>query len=306
MCPGIFRCLARSSARACIFAVNPHICGQGTQVWECETILFRDKEESSMKKRTLAAAGLAMIMAVSLAGCSTTVSVPDTVKVENVGDSSDGKITMDSSETVKIVPDMAKIVFAVRSEAKAADECQQKNTESLNSLTEYLKGQGIDEKSITTSGYYLNPRYDWSSNTRKLIGYEMQTEVTVSDVAVDQVGTLLSNGVGNGANEIYSVSYYSSGYDDAYAEALKKAVDLARTKAEALAEASGRTLGYVVSIEEYSDSQYGRYVDGGVNLKKESAVMAAAGAEDTAADMNVMPGEMEVSANIKIVFSMGD
>ena len=128
-----------------------------------------------MKKRTLAAAGLAMIMAVSLAGCSTTVSVPDTVKVENVGDSSDGKITMDSSETVKIVPDMAKIVFAVRSEAKAADECQQKNTESLNSLTEYLKGQGIDEKSITTSGYYLNPRYDWSSNTRKLIGYEMQT-----------------------------------------------------------------------------------------------------------------------------------
>ena len=50
----------------------------------------------------------------------------------------------------------------------------------------------------------------------------------------------------------------------------------------------------------------GRYVDGGVNLKKESAVMAAAGAEDTAADMNVMPGEMEVSANIKIVFSMGD
>ena len=252
-----------------------------------------------MKKRTLAAAGLAMIMAVSLAGCSTTVSVPDTVKVENVGDSSDGKITMDSSETVKIVPDMAKIVFAVRSEAKAADECQQKNTESLNSLTEYLKGQGIDEKSITTSGYYLNPRYDWSSNTRKLIGYEMQTEVTVSDVAVDQVGTLLSNGVGNGANEIYSVS-------DAYAEALKKAVDLARTKAEALAEASGRTLGYVVSIEEYSDSQYGRYVDGGVNLKKESAVMEAAGAEDTAADMNVMPGEMEVSANIKIVFSMGD
>ena len=100
------------------------------------------------------------------------------------------------------------------------------------------------------------------------------------------------------------MSYYSSGYDDAYAEALKKAVELARTKAEALAEASGRTLGYVVSIEEYSDSQYGRYVDGGVNLRKESVSMAA-GAEDAAADMNVMPGEMEVSANIKIVFSMG-
>ena len=258
-----------------------------------------------MKKRTLAATGLAVIMSVSLAGCSTSVSVPDTVKVENVGDSSDGKITMDSSETVKIVPDMAKIVFAVTSEAGKADECQQKNTESLNSLIDYLKGQGIDEKSIATSGYYLNPRYDWSDNTRKLIGYEMRTEVTVSDTAIDQVATLLSDGVENGANEISSVSYYSSGYDEAYAEALKKAVDLARTKAEALAEASGQTLGYVVSIEEYSDSQNGRYLDGGVNLPKESAVMEA-GSGNAAADMNVMPGEMEVNANIRIVFSMED
>lgn len=192
-----------------------------------------EKRRNQYEKRMLTAIGLSAMLAVSLAGCSTSVSVPDAVRVENVGDSADGKITMDSSETVKIVPDMAKIVFAVTSEAKKADECQQKNTEALNSLTEYLKGQGIDEKSITTSGYSLNPQYDWSSNTRKLIGYEMQTEVTVSDVTVEQVGTLLSGGVNAGANEIYSVSYYSSGYDDAYAEALKKAVELARTKAQA-------------------------------------------------------------------------
>ena len=258
-----------------------------------------------MKKRLFAVTCLSMMAAVSLAGCSTNAAPPYTVQVENTGDSSDGKITMDSSETVKIVPDMAKIVFAVNTEADKADDCQQKNTESLNALIEYLKGQGIDEKSISTSGYFLNPRYDWSENTRKLIGYEMQTEVTVSDVAIDQVGTLLSNGVGAGANEIYSVSYYSSGYDDAYAEALKKAVDLARTKAEALAEASGRELGEVVSIEEYSDNQYGRYIDGGVNLQKSSMAM-----EETAAagdvSMSVMPGEMEVDANIRVVFSMTD
>ena len=70
-------------------------------------------------------------------------------------------------------------------------------------------------------------------------------------------------------------------------------------------EASGRTLGDVVSIEEYSDNQYGRYIDGGVNLQKESVSMAA-GAENAVEDMNVMPGEMEVDANIKIVFSMVD
>ena len=70
-------------------------------------------------------------------------------------------------------------------------------------------------------------------------------------------------------------------------------------------EVRGRTLGDVVSIEEYSDNQYGRYIDGGVNLQKESVSMAA-GAENAVEDMNVMPGEMEVDANIKIVFSMVD
>lgn len=213
-----------------------------------------------------------------------------------MGDSSDGKITMDSSETVKIVPDMAKIVFAVTSEAQKADECQQKNTEALNSLTEYLKGQGIDEKSITTSGYSLNPRYDWSSDTRKLIGYEMQTEVTVSDVTVEQVGTLLSGGVNAGANEIYSVSYYSSGYDDAYAEALKKAVELARTKAQALAEASGRTLGCGQHRGIFGQPVRQMHRRRREPAEESVSVMAAE-TENAVEDMNVMPGEMEVDAN---------
>ena len=57
-----------------------------------------------MKKRMLTAIGLSAMIAVSLAGCSTSVSVPDTVRVENVGDSADGKITMDSSETEEYTP----------------------------------------------------------------------------------------------------------------------------------------------------------------------------------------------------------
>ncbi len=158
----------------------------------CETIPFRDKEESSMKKKNIGGGRFGDDNGSFSCGMQHDGVCAGYREGRKWGDSSDGKITMDSSETVKIVPDMAKIVFAVRSEAKAADECQQKNTESLNSPDRIPERTGIDEKSITTSGYYLNPRYDWSSNTRKLIGYEMQTEVTVSDVAVDQVGTLLS------------------------------------------------------------------------------------------------------------------
>ena len=43
-----------------------------------------------------------------------------------------------------------------------------------------------------------------------------------------------------------------------------------------------------------------------INKTKKESVSMAAGAENAVEDMNVMPGEMEVDANIKIVFSMVD
>ena len=92
----------------------------------------------------------------------------------------------------------------------------------------FLKDQGFEEKSIKTTGFSLDPRYDWSGNRQQLIGYEMNTQVTVTDVPIDQVGGLLSRTVESGANEIQSVIYFSSTYDEAYQEALQKAVELAK------------------------------------------------------------------------------
>ena len=166
---------------------------------------------------------------------------------------------------------------------------------------EYLKGQGVAETSIATSDFSLNPMYDWSGNARKLVGYEMRTQVEVSDVALDQVGSLLSQGVAAGANEIQSISYYSSTYDEAYADALARAVELAKTRASVLAEASGQELGYVINIEEYGDRQEGRYVTSNMSMK---SAPGAGAAEEAVMDMGVMPGEMEVTASIRIEFAL--
>lgn len=255
------------------------------------------------KRNSLAVIGCAVAGILLLSGCSSkvTAEVPDVIQVQNVEDSGEGTISLSSSETVEVVPDMAEVVFGITTEDKNAGTCQQKNTEQLNQLLEYLKGQGFEENSIKTSGFSLEPRYDWSRNERQLVGYEMTTSVTVTDVPIDTVGTVLTNGVANGANEIDSVSYFSSQYDEAYKEALAKAVELAKGKAEALAEASGRTLGGVKTIEEYSDSQYGRYVSAKFSSRATDAVAEEAGGM---MDMGVMPGEMQVTARINIVFEL--
>lgn len=256
-----------------------------------------------MKKMYGLAAGCVGMAAV-LSACTPQVStsVPGVIRVENVDVGDEGKVTINSSESVEVTPDMAEIIYGITTEDEDASACQQKNTEALDKVLAFLKEQGYEDKSIKTTGFSLDPRYDWSGNSQKLIGYQMNTQVTVTDVPIDDVGGLLSKTVESGANEIQNVTYFSSTYDQAYGEALKKAVELARGKAEAIAEADGRQLGKVLKVEEYNDGQYGRYASSGINQRsmKMMDTEAAAGA----ADMGVMPGQMKVTANICVDFEL--
>ena len=114
---------------------------------------------------------------------------------------------------------------------------------------------------------------------------------------------MISKAVEAGVNSLDSVSYFCSTYDESYQEAMAKAVEMARTKAQALAEAGGRSLGEVVSIEEYGYNPSQRYASGGSrNMAVEETAAAADGA--MAAGMGVMPGEVDVEAQVTVTFSL--
>ena len=64
----------------------------------------------------------------------------------------------------------------------------------------------------------------------------------MSDIPIDQAGTLISSSGEAGINSISQVTYLSSKYDETYQQALKNAIASAKVKAEAIAEAGGCTL----------------------------------------------------------------
>ena len=256
-----------------------------------------------MKKRVvIAALGCFLLGSVMLSACSSTVGqtvVPEVIKVQNV-DNHDNRISLVSSETVEVVPDMAELYVTIRTENSDAMVCQQENTKKLNQLLEYLESEGYEDESIETSGFSLNPRYDWSDNTQKLVGYDMRTSVTVTDIPIEKIGAMLTEVVENGANAIDSVSYFSSQYDQAYNQALAKAIELSKGKGEALAAASNMKLGKVLKIQEQSDNQYGRYVNANLTATKNLAMAVT----ESAMAMDVMPGEMQVTAAITVEFEL--
>ncbi len=254
------------------------------------------KTKKSAEIRMFTTAALAGVLLLSGCGTAQTaagVNVPSSIQVANVEDQ---VISVTASEEVKVVPDMAQAVFSVTTQEKDAKACQTANSEAVNRVAEAVKAKGIEETSIQTSSYNLNPIYDWE-NGQAISGYSMDTTVTVSDVPVDAVGDVIAAAVDAGANNIQSVTYMSSKYDESYQEALSKAVQSAYEKANAMAIAGGCSLGKVVKIEERSRAGQARYTAVS-NISMDSL---AAAPEESAA---VMPGQVSVQADILVEYAV--
>ena len=209
-------------------------------------------------------------------------------------------VTVSGTGSVSTVPDKAEISFGIETEADTAKQAQAENTEQTEKVVAKLKDLGVAEKSIKTSGYNMYPRYDYENGNR-ITGYYVSTRLTVSDQDIDDVGTLITECVAEGINNIDSVNYLCSDYDEEYQEALGKAVAAARRKAKTLADAAGKKLGDVhVVAEGYQNTTY-RY--GNAEQLRSSAKMAA---YDAGAAMDVMPGEADIEAQVTVTWYLED
>lgn len=211
-------------------------------------------------------------------------------------------ITVNSSEKVTVVPDIAEVVYSVRTQAREAAACQQQNTEQVSQVIELLKGLNVAETSIQTSDYYMNPVYDYSGNTARVTGYEAITTLTVSDLPIDGLDEILVQSVSGGINTISSITYQASKYDESYQAALTAAVSTAHQKAEVLAGAAGCNIGSVINIQETSGYSEARYSDYALTNKYRSSAKEELMAEaDTA---GIMPGEIQVEASIVVEYQL--
>ena len=241
--------------------------------------------------------GIGVIMAciitsASLTACSS-ATVPSTITVQSAENSG---ISVYGEEKIKATPDIAEITYSVDTQEKDAKTCQTKNAKDVDAVISLLKEKGIDEKDIQTNNIGLNPVYDWN-NGRKITGYEMTTEIVVSSVPIDEAGTIISDSVNAGINSIDSVQYQCSNFDELYAEALKNAISSARKKADIMAEAGGKKVVSMTQVQELSSGN--QAVAYTANNMKQMAVMET---DSIDAGSSLMPGQVEVEAEVSVTF----
>lgn len=202
-------------------------------------------------------------------------------------------LSVSAEGKVIAVPDIANINFSVVTEAKTAKEAQNKNTEKMNKVLDYLKEIDIDKKDIETTSYYLYPKYEYPNSRSILVGYTLTNSITVKIRKFEIIGDLLSKSVDLGINQIGDIQFSIDNPDDLKAQAGSIAIENARAKAGSLAQKAGVRLGKIIT---FSESESGGFPP--IYYAKAEALGAGGGAPQ------IEQGSQEIKIIASIVFEI--
>ncbi len=152
------------------------------------------------------------------------------------------RIKVNSIGSVVVKPDKAIISLGVIVEREKAENAQKQNAIIANQIIAALESIGIPTDAISSSGYNIQPIYDYPDRIAVLKAYRVRHmfEVIVSDIS--KVGEVIDVATQSGANSITNVQFILSEKESYYQEALKQATLHAREKAELIASTLGGLL----------------------------------------------------------------
>ena len=198
----------------------------------------------------------------------------------------------------RLTPDMAIVSLGVQTTGTTAAEASNTNNELMTAVIEAIKAAGIEDADIQSTNIGLSPVYAQPSrddpNTPPTItGYRATNTVSVRVLDLDQVGAVLSAGLGAGANQLGGISFALQDRTQPYLDALAAATLDARRKADAIAVAAGMVVGGIVEITEQS---------GGIPRPLAASVAYAERGFGGAAPIEA--GEIVVQARVHVQFRL--
>ncbi len=196
---------------------------------------------------------------------------------------------------VKQAPDRAWVTIAAESRARTAQDAQRLNTDAMTAVVEKIKSSGIAADAIQTTGYNLQPEFDYAQGKQTLRGYVARNQVQVRVDALAKTGDVIAAAVGTGATNVSGVRFDLKNRDAVEREALTLAVRDARRRADAAASGASVQIDRVIRIEEQ------REVPDIVRPMQMGMAMRAEGGQ---AAVPIEAGEIEVRVRVTLTVSI--
>ncbi|MFA5841452.1 MAG: SIMPL domain-containing protein [Candidatus Paceibacterota bacterium] len=215
-------------------------------------------------------------------------------------------VSVSGDGEVFAVPDIAEISFSAHVEKKTVALAQKEVTDTMNAAIDFVKGAGIADKDIKTTGYNAYPKYETQTSgpcstqycpPRKqvLSGYEVTHSVLVKVRDTDKVSAILD---GLGKLKVTDISGPNFSIDDdnaLKAEARKKAISDAKTKADVLAKDLGVRLVRIISFSE--SGNYPIYY-------AKTMAFGMGGDAQSAPTPDIPKGENKITSNVTITYEI--
>jgi len=206
-------------------------------------------------------------------------------------------ITVTGIGETESAPDIAFVTVGVVTTGARAQDAAQANAAATTKVMTALKQLGIAEKDLQTSGYSVNPQYEQNPQPRRegprIIGYNVSNNVRATIRNLANIGKAIDASLEAGANNVHGVSFGLDAREKAESEALTNAVTEARRKADILARAAGVRITGVVQVHE-----------GAVYRPQPMMMETAMFRRGAAAETPISPGELTISANVTVIYSI--
>jgi uncharacterized protein YggE len=150
---------------------------------------------------------------------------------------------------IKRAPDRAWVTIAAESRAKTPTEAQKMNADAMNAVLQKIRGMGLPAEAIQTSGYDLQPEFDYANNRQTLRGYVARNRVEVRVDEFAKLGELLDVAVGAGATSVGGIRFDLKDRSETEQTALQRAIADARVQADTAAKAAGLKVERIVRLE---------------------------------------------------------
>lgn len=192
-----------------------------------------------------------MLRSLVLAAALVPLAAPAFAQIQ-FGPNTPNMIVTQGDAVLRRAPDRAWLTISTQVRDGKPTDARRKSTEAMNDVIKAIKGAGIRDEQIRTTGYSLTPEIDYRTPARNITGYVVRNQIEVRIDDLDRVGEVIdaANIRKDSGLSIVGPRFDLKNPQAAQAEALKLAVENAMMKAQAIAAGARRSLGPILRIED--------------------------------------------------------
>lgn len=198
-------------------------------------------------------------------------------------------------------PDTVLVQFNISAQNETLQAASDRAKQAAQQVRELLRKNGLDPKVAQIGQFVVSPVYDYKNPKRKLVGYRVNSSISIKFKDFAKVGPLTNDLFSLDVTDSQSVSYILEDMDAAKVKAVEDAMRKTRQLAQAVAQSSSHALG-TLSYASVDVSEPGPIVR--PMMMKASAMAFGEAAPPPPATEQFTPQKITVNSHVNALYNL--